>query len=323
MNIEKDAAGGAGASVYMDNCLSTASTATQVGMGADDPRRWLALAVIAAATLMVVLDASIVNIALPHAQTDLHISDADRQWVLTAYTLAFGGLLLLGGRIADFAGRRRVFLIGLIGFAAASAIGGAAQNATMLFGARALQGAFAALLAPAALSLIAVTFLEPHERAKAFGVYGAVAGGGGALGLILGGVLTEYASWRWCLFVNVPIAVAAALAALPTVRESRADGDRSAMLNTTQQTGGALGVALLNTLYASAVTSYLTSHPPGPGGAPQLRLDSFLHGYRTAFTASGCLFAAALLVTIFVINAHKDAGPGSHGAATASLEGAI
>ncbi len=183
-------------------------------------------AVIAIAQLMVVLDASIVTIALPRAQEDLGISDADRQWVITAYTLAFGGLLLLGGRIADFVGRKRIFLIGLLGFAAASALGGAAQNEAMLFGARALQGAFAALLAPAALSLITVTFTAPRERAKAFGVYGAISGGGAAIGLILGGVLTEYASWRWCLFVNVPIAIAAALAALPTVHESRAEGDR-------------------------------------------------------------------------------------------------
>jgi EmrB/QacA subfamily drug resistance transporter len=194
--------------------------------GAPDSRRWLALTVIAIAQLMVVLDASIVTIALPHAQADLGISDADRQWIITAYTLAFGGLLLLGGRIADFVGRKRVFLIGLIGFAAASALGGAAQNQGMLFGARALQGAFAAVLAPAALSLITVTFTEPRERAKAFGVYGGISGGGAAIGLILGGVLTEYASWRWCLLVNVPIAIGAALAALPTVHESRAEGDR-------------------------------------------------------------------------------------------------
>jgi EmrB/QacA subfamily drug resistance transporter len=192
----------------------------------DDSRRWLALGVIALAQLMVVLDASIVNIALPRAQVDLGISDADRQWVITAYTLAFGGLLLLGGRVADFVGRKRIFIVGLIGFAAASALGGIAQNEGMLFGARALQGAFAALLAPAALSLITVTFTEPRERAKAFGVYGAIAGGGAAIGLILGGVLTEYASWRWCLLVNVPIAVIAALAAVPTVHESRAEGDR-------------------------------------------------------------------------------------------------
>ncbi len=174
-------------------------------------RRWWALAVIALAQLMVVLDATVVNIALPTAQRDLHISDVDRQWAITAYTLAFGGLLLLGGRIADYVGRKRIFLVGLLGFAAASALGGAAQSGGMLFGARALQGAFAALLAPAALSLITVTFTETKERSKAFAVYGAISGGGAAIGLILGGVLTQYASWRWCLLINVPIAVIAAV----------------------------------------------------------------------------------------------------------------
>src|SRR5580693_6009935 len=156
-----------------------------------DPKRWLILAVVVLATLMVVLDASVVTIALPSAQRALHISVANRQWVITAYTLAFGGLLLLGGRIADFMGRKRMFIVGLIGFAAASALGGVAQNAAMLFGARALQGGFAALMAPAALSLITVTFTEPTERAKAFGVYGGIAGGGAAIGLIAGGVLTQ------------------------------------------------------------------------------------------------------------------------------------
>jgi EmrB/QacA subfamily drug resistance transporter len=202
---------------------------TAVGSPADsvgpDPRRWLALAVVAIAQLMVVLDASIVNIALPSAQKALEISDADRQWIVTAYTLAFGGLLLLGGRIADYVGRKRIFVIGLGGFALASALGGAAQSEAMLFASRALQGGFAALLAPAALSLITVTFTEPRERAKAFGVYGAIAGGGAAIGLILGGVLTEYASWRWCLLVNVPIAIVAALASLVVVKESKAGGN--------------------------------------------------------------------------------------------------
>ena len=134
--------------------------------------------------------------------------------MVTAYTLAFGGLLLLGGRIADYVGRKRMFVIGLLGFAPASALGGAAVNAPMLFGARALQGAFAAMLAPAALSLITVTFTEVKERATAFGVYGAIAGGGAAIGLIMGGVLTQYASWRWCLLVNVPIALVTAVAAV-------------------------------------------------------------------------------------------------------------
>jgi len=189
-------------------------------------RKWLALAVIAVAQLMVVLDASIVNIALPSAQHDLGISDVNRQWVITAYTLAFGGLLLLGGRVADFVGRKRMFVIGLVGFAAASALGGAAANGAMLFSSRALQGVFGAMLAPAALSLITVTFTKPVERAKAFGVYGAIAGGGAAIGLVLGGILTQYASWRWCLLVNVPIAVVTVIAAIPIVRESRATGDR-------------------------------------------------------------------------------------------------
>ena len=141
----------------------------------------------------------------PRRSDHLHISTVDRQWAITAYTLAFGGLLLLGGRIADYAGRKRIFLVGLLGFALASALGGVAQDAAMLFAARALQGAFAAVMAPASLALVSVTFTAPRERATAFGVYGAIAGGGAAIGLVLGGVLTEYASWRWCFLVNVPI----------------------------------------------------------------------------------------------------------------------
>ncbi|HEY6623994.1 MAG TPA: MFS transporter [Acidimicrobiales bacterium] len=203
-----------------------------------DPKRWLALGIVAVAQLMVVLDASIVTIALPSAQHALHISTGNRQWMITAYTLAFGGLLLLGGRIADYIGRKRAFIIGLLGFAAASALGGVAVSSGMLFGARALQGAFAALLAPAALSLITVTFTEVKERATAFGVYGAISGGGAAIGLILGGVLTEFASWRWCLLVNVPIAIVTALAAIPVVRESKAHG------NTSYDIPGALTITL-------------------------------------------------------------------------------
>ena len=190
-----------------------------------DPLRWKALVVIAIAQLMVVLDASIVNIALPSIQVDLGISDADRQWVVTAYTLAFGGLLLLGGRIADYAGRKRMLMVGLIGFAIASAFGGLSTSAWMLYTARGLQGLFAALLAPAALSLISVTFTESRERARAFAVYGALAGGGAAIGLVMGGILTEYASWHWTLLVNVPIAIAAVFLAIPYVRESRATGE--------------------------------------------------------------------------------------------------
>ncbi len=210
----------------MTNSIDAAHSGGRHRSGAEPgSRRWLALAVIAVAQLMVVLDASIVTIALPSAQKALQISDVNRQWVVTAYTLAFGSLLLLGGRIADYAGRKRTFVIGLLGFAVASALGGIAQNAPMLYGARALQGAFAALLAPAALSLITVTFTDAKERARAFSVYGAIAGGGAAIGLILGGVLTEYASWRWCLLVNTPIAIVTAIAAVAIVGESRAHGN--------------------------------------------------------------------------------------------------
>lgn len=187
--------------------------------------RWKALIVIAISQLMVVLDASIVNIALPAMQSDLHISDANRQWVVTAYTLAFGGLLLLGGRIADYAGRKRMLVVGLVGFAVASALGGVAQNEGMLIFARGLQGVMAALLAPAALSLITTTFTDSKERAKAFGVYGALSGGGAAIGLIMGGLLVEYTSWHWVLLVNIPIAVVAVFLALAYVHESKATGN--------------------------------------------------------------------------------------------------
>jgi EmrB/QacA subfamily drug resistance transporter len=480
-----------------------------------NPRRWLALAVIAVAQLMVVLDASIVNIALPSAQRDLGISDADRQWVVTAYTLAFGGLLLLGGRIADFVGRKRTFIIGLLGFAGASALGGIAGSAGLLFAARGLQGAFGALLAPSALSLITVTFTQPRERARAFGVFGAIAGGGAAIGLILGGVLTEYASWRWCLGVNVPIAILTALAAVPLVRESKAGGNTSldipgallatgglgllvygfteaarpgvgwssgrtlgmlaaavvlligfvvlesrlrhpllplrialdrnrggaylsfllvgaglfamflflvfyfqavlgysalksgfaflpfsggiivtaglvaqilprtgpkplmiggltmatigmiylvtitpttsyaahvlpseillsvglaavfipasstalvgvdphdagvasALLNTTQQVGGSLGTALLNTLYASAVTAYVADHLSGASDPRVLQADALVHGYHVAFVWAAVLLGLALLVSIVLINAKRDDIPATPGGA--------
>ncbi|AXK35214.1 MFS transporter [Streptomyces armeniacus] len=194
-----------------------------------DPRRWKALTFIAIAQLMVVLDATIVNIALPSAQADLDISNGNRQWVITAYALAFGGLLLFGGRIADLWGRKNTFVTGLLGFAGASALGGAATEPWMMFGARGLQGAFGALLAPAALSILAVMFTESKERAKAFGIYGAIAGGGGAVGLILGGVLTEYMDWRWTFFVNIPFAIVAALGAFAVIHEPAEARNRSSL----------------------------------------------------------------------------------------------
>jgi EmrB/QacA subfamily drug resistance transporter len=184
----------------------------------------VALAVIGVAQLVAVLDGTIVTIALPRAQAALSISDADRQWAVTGYALGFGGLLLLGGRVADYWGRRRTFLAGLAGFAVASGVAGAAQSGAMLVAGRAVQGGFAALLMPASLALLQVTFVGVRERARAFAVYGAAAAGGSALGLLLGGVLTEYLSWRWCLFVNVPIALVAMAAGAVVLTESRSGG---------------------------------------------------------------------------------------------------
>ncbi|MFC4497148.1 MFS transporter [Streptomyces ovatisporus] len=175
------------------------------------PHRWPALAVISLAQLMVVLDATIVNIALPSAQRALGFDNDGRQWVVTSYTLAFGSLLLLGGRLADYFGRRRTFVTGLIGFGVASVLGGAAGSFSGLIGARAVQGMFGALLAPSALSLLTTTFTEPRERSRAFGVFGAIAGSGAAIGLLLGGLLTEHLTWRWTLYVNVVIAAVAVL----------------------------------------------------------------------------------------------------------------
>ena len=175
---------------------------------------------------MVILDATIVNVAIPRAAADIGINPADTQWMVTAYALPFGALLLLGGRVADYLGRKRMLMVSLAGFAIASAIGGAAQAPWMLYSGRALQGVFAAMLAPAALSLLTVTFRDPKERAKAFAVFGAIAGGGAAIGLVLGGLLTEYADWRWCFFVNIPVAVIAIALALPILQESRIS-DRS------------------------------------------------------------------------------------------------
>ncbi len=240
-------------------------------------KRWIALAIIAMAQLMVVLDSSIVNIALPSAQKDLGISNADRQWVITAYTLAFGGLLLLGGRIADYVGRKRMFIVGLIGFAAASALGGVAQNEAMLFGSRALQGAFAAILAPAALSLITVTFTRSKERAQAFAVYGAIAGGGAAIGLVLGGVLTEYASWRWCLLVNVPIAIIAAVAARFYVDESKAEGEaRYDIRGAVLVTGGLVSLVYGFTEAAKAGVGWLSPATLGYLGLSVVLLVAFV-----------------------------------------------
>ncbi|MGW6782404.1 DHA2 family efflux MFS transporter permease subunit [Streptomyces sp. NPDC054987] len=245
---------------------------------AADPSRWKALVFIALAQLMVVLDATIVNIALPSAQTDLGISDGNRQWVITAYALAFGGLLLFGGRIADKWGRKNAFVVGLVGFALASALGGAATGEAMMLGARALQGVFGALLAPAALSLLAVMFTDAKERAKAFGIYGAIAGGGGAVGLILGGFLTEYLNWRWTFFVNIPFAVVAAVGAWMVIREPAGSRNRAPL--------DVPGVLLSTTGLVALVYGFTRAESAGWSDAVTVAM----------FIASAVLLAAFVLV---------------------------
>jgi EmrB/QacA subfamily drug resistance transporter len=233
---------------------------------------------------MVVLDATVVNIALPSAQQALHFSDSDRQWIVTAYSLAFGSLLLLGGRIADLFGRKRVFVVGLLGFAGASALGGAASSFDLLVAARALQGAFGALLAPAALSLLSTTFTAGKERSKAFGIYGAIAGAGGAIGLLLGGILTEYLSWRWAMYVNLAFALPAALGALALIH----DGPRAASRR----------IDIPGALIASS------------------GLFSLVYGFSRADTDGwadpltlGLLAAAAVLLAVFVLVERRVAEP--------------
>lgn len=181
------------------------------------------LAIVALVQLVVVLDGTIVTIALPQAQTDLGLSDGERSWVVTAYALAFGGLLLLGGRLVNYLGLKKAFMIGIVGFAIASGFGGVVQNGTELIIARGLQGVFAALLAPAALAILTITFTSGRERNIAFAVFGTVAGVGAAVGLLLGGLLTEYATWRWCLLINVPIAVVIVVAGSTSLRHSPPD----------------------------------------------------------------------------------------------------
>ena len=198
-----------------------------VNGGVAGPRRWLILATICSAALMIVLDVTVMNLALPSAQRALGFTNADRQWVVTAYSLSFGSLLLFCGRLADLIGRKVTFLAGLAGFAIASAVGGASVSFTMLVTARACQGVFAALLAPSALSLLTTTFTDPKERGRAFGVYGAVAASGSALGLLIGGALTSYLSWRWCLYINLVFAgIAITGGALLLGRQPKTPGAR-------------------------------------------------------------------------------------------------
>ena len=209
-----------------------------------EPRKGAILVILLLAQLMIVLDATVVNIALPSAQKALDFSTANRQWIVTAYSLSFGSLLLLGGKLSDLFGRKNTLMIGLVGFAVASAIGGAANGFAMLVIARAAQGVFGALLAPAILSLLSTTFTDTKERARAFGIFGAVAGTGGAVGLLLGGVLTEYLSWRWCLYVNLVMAAIAVVGALIVLPRYSSDAPRPKldMPGTVSVTLGLVGI---------------------------------------------------------------------------------
>src|SRR3954468_157108 len=190
-------------------------------------RRWLALVLLSAAQFVVVLDASIVNVALPSIQKALDFTDSNLQWVVNAYTLTFGGFLLLSGRAADLFGPRRVFLVGLAVFSLASLAGGLAQSEGWLIAARAVQGLGAAIISPAALAILTTTFAEGAERNKALGVWGAVAGSGGAVGVLLGGILTDSLGWEWVLFVNTPVTLVAAFFAMRVLSESRDESARS------------------------------------------------------------------------------------------------
>ena len=248
-------------------------------------RRWWTLAVVALAQLMVVLDATVVNIALPSAQADLGFSNGDRQWVVTAYSLAFGSLLLLGGRLSDLVGRKRMFIIGLVGFAGASAFGGAAQSFELLVLARALQGVFGALLAPTALAVLTTTFTDPRERARAFGVFGALAGAGGAIGLLLGGVLTQELDWRWNLYINDVIAVVAVVGAVFLVPTLQRTGPRPRL--------DVPGTLLVSGALFSLVYGF--SHAESDGWS--------------ATTTWGFLVAAVVLLTAFVLWQRRAAHP--------------
>ena len=186
-------------------------------------RRWLILAIVGAAFFMTVLDVAIVNVAIPSIQTDLNVTETTVQWVLIAYAITFGGFLLLGGRMADLLGRKRIFLLGLVLFTVASLVCGLANNISVLIGARAAQGVGAAIISPAALSIVTTTFEEGAERNKALGIWGALGGSGAAAGVLIGGILTQYLGWEWIFFVNVPVGVLVFALALPFVPESRAE----------------------------------------------------------------------------------------------------
>ena len=322
------------------------SGGTPGGWGAaaePDPRRWLILMVIGIAQLMVVLDVTVMNLALPSAQRDLGFGNADRQWVVTAYALSFGSLLLFCGRLADLIGRKVIFITGLIGFAVASAIGGASVSFAMLVTARACQGVFGAMLAPAALSLLTTTFSDPKERGKAFGVYGAIAGAGSAVGLLLGGVLTEYLSWRWCLYINLFFAIVAAAGGLALLKpQARVPGARLDVPGVVMVSGGmfcvvygfsnaalhswstastwgflAAGVVLLVTF---AVWQTRTDHPLLP---PRVVLDRNRAGAYLAILIVGAGMFGIFLFLIYYMQVSLGYSPVVSGLAFLPMVGCI
>src|SRR5579862_2459434 len=241
-----------------------------------DPNRWKALAVVCAAFFMTILDVSIVNVALPSIGRSLHFSQTNLQWVITAYAITFGGFLLLGGRAADIFGRRRVFLIGVVTFTAASFVCGLASSETVLIAARAVQGLGAAIISPSALSIVMTTFEEGAERNKALGIWGAMGGSGAAVGVLAGGLLTKYAGWEWIFFVNVPVGVIAFLLTPRLVRESR--GER-----VSPDAAGAVTVTA-----GLALLVYAVSKAPD-------------HGWGSGWTISRLAGAAVLLAAFLVL----------------------
>src|SRR5437667_1990266 len=249
-----------------------------------DPRRWIALAVIVAAQFMVVLDISIVNVALPSIKTDLNFSQESLQWVITSYSIFFGGFLLLGGRLADLLGRRRLFMAGLLLFTVSSLLDGLAWSEGSLIAFRGLQGLGAAMMSPAALSILTTTFEEGRERNRALGVWGAVAGSGGAVGVLLGGVLTSAFSWPWIFYVNVPVGVAVIAVSPWLLRESRAD----------------LPNRYFDFAGAATITAGLMLLVYGMTRATQ-------HGLGTAATISLLAASATLVASFFVIESRTKA----------------
>jgi EmrB/QacA subfamily drug resistance transporter len=286
-----------------------------------DPRRWRVLWVTVAAQLLIVLDANIVNIALPSAQAALGMSDGDRQWVVTAYSLTFGGFLLLGGRVADLHGRKRTFIAGLVGFVLASALAGLAQDPLSLLAGRGMQGLAGAFFAPAGLAMLTTSFTDTTERAKAFGVFGAAVGTGGVAGMIFGGLLTEYASWRWCLLINVPIVAILLVAAVRVLRESRSSGvsgyDLPGALTATLGIGALIyavsqaeargwthpvplvcGLAGAGLLAAFIRIEHRSAHPMMPLRVIAHRIRG--SGHVINFVAGGALYAAYLFLTYYL-----------------------